>query len=202
MKTLKNVGMAMLVASLCVGCGSKSEEEKAREEPKSPLEALQKIGEEAQKMTKEGGKPKETIDPKLLKGLLPTDIDGLKRTEAESEKVNMMGFGISTAKAKYESGNEQINISINDVAGAQIALMGLAAWSMASIDKETEHGYEKTTEIDGHKAFEKYNTDSKNGEISVLVANRFVVQVEGRGVSMDKIKAALNDIDLDKLAGL
>ena len=83
-----------------------------------------------------------------------------------------------------------------------VALMGMAAWSMASIDKETENGYEKTTEYQGHKAFEKYNTQSKNGEISVIVANRYIVQVEGRDVSIDKIKSVLGDIDLGKLADL
>lgn len=83
-----------------------------------------------------------------------------------------------------------------------VALMGMAAWSMASIDKETETGYEKTTEYKGHKAFEKYNTQSKNGEISVIVANRYIVQVEGRDVDMDKIKSVLDDIDLDKLADI
>jgi hypothetical protein len=159
------------------------------------------MAKEAEKMSKEG--PKETIDPKLLKALLPEDADGLKRKEASSEKTAAMGFGVSTAKASYsDDGAQDINVEIVDVAGMGVALMGMAAWSMASIDKETETGYEKTTEYEGHKAFEKYNTQNKDGEISVIVANRYIVNVSGNGVSIDKIKSVLGDIDLDKLADL
>lgn len=201
MKTIKLLALFLSLTLLSWNCTSKEEEEaeKAKEEPKNALEALQKIGEEAEKMSKEG--PKETVDPKLLKALLPEDADGLKRKEASSEKSAAMGFGISTAKASYRDDNGQdIDVNISDVAGMGVALMGMAAWSMATIDKETETGYEKTTEYKGHKAFEKYNTDSKNGEISVIVANRYIVQVSGNGVGIDKIKSVLDDIDLDKLA--
>lgn len=189
----------MLSASILMwNCSGTSEKEKAQEEPKNGLEAIQKMAQEAEKMSKEG--PKETVDPKLLKALLPADADGLKRKEASSEKNAMMGFGISTATAKYANDNgERIEVEIIDVAGTGMALMGLAAWSMASIDKETEDGYEKTTTFKSHKAFEKYNTQSKNGEISVLVANRYIVQVKGDGVGIDKIKSVLDAIDLDAL---
>jgi len=201
MKTTKTFVLLLSLAVLNWNCGGRNAEEEAKEEPKTGLEALEKLGKEAEKLGQEG--PKETVDPKLLKELLPADADGLKRKEASSEKNAMMGFGVSTAEARYSDDNgERIKVNITDVAGTGLALMGMAAWSMASIDKETETGYEKTTEYDGHKAFEKYNTQSKNGEISVLVANRFIVQVEGNNVSIDKIKTVLNDIDLDKLADL
>lgn len=201
MKTIKLLAIFLSLAVLTWNCASKDAEEEAKEEPKNGLEALQKLGEEAERMSKEG--PKETVDPKLLKELLPADADGLKRKEASSEKSAAMGFGVSTAKASYRDDNGQdIDVNITDVAGMGVALMGMAAWSMASIDKETETGYEKTTEYKGHKAFEKYDTQSKNGEISVIVANRYIVQVEGRDVDMDKIKSVLDDIDLGKLADI
>ncbi len=50
-----------------------------------------------------------------------------------------------------------------------------------------------------NKAYEKYDSADKNGELNVLINKRFVVSAKGRGVSMDKIKAALEDVDLDKL---
>ena len=201
MKKMKFLALLLSLSVILWNCTSKSEEEEAKEEPKTGLEAIQKMADEAEKMSKEG--PKETVDPKLLKALLPDDADGLKRSEASSEKSSAMGFGVSTAKASYrDDSGQDIDINITDVAGMGVALMGMAAWSMASIDKETENGYEKTTEYQGHKAFEKYNTQSKNGEISVIVANRYIVQVEGRDVSIDKIKSVLGDIDLGKLADL
>ena len=181
MKKLKLLALFLSLAAITWNCAGKSEEDEAKEEPKNGLEAIEKMAKEAEKMSKEG--PKETIDPKLLKALLPADADGLKRKEASSE-------------------DQDINVEIVDVAGMGVALMGMAAWSMATIDKETETGYEKTTEYEGHKAFEKYNTQNKDGEISVIVANRYIVNVSGNGVSIDKIKSVLSDIDLDKLADL
>lgn len=201
MKIAQNLAIVLIATTLMWSCAGKSDEEKAREEPKNGLEALQKIAEQAEQMSKES--PKETIDPKLLKALLPANADGLKRTEVSGEKSAAMGFGVSTAKGIYTSDNGQsIDVNIVDCAGTGVALMGMAAWSMASIDKETEHGYEKTTEYEGHKAFEKYDSQSKNGEIAVLVANRYLVQVEGNNVSIEKIKSVLNSIDLDKLSKL
>lgn len=200
MKTSKILALLVVLATILWNCAAKSEEEKAKEEPKNALEALEKIGQEAEKMSKED--PKETVDAKLLKELLPTDADGLARKEASSEKTAVLGFGVSRAEGRYGEGDESIRVEITDVAGVGVALMGMAAWSMTSMDKETETGYEKTTEYEGHKAFEKYNSKSKDGDISVLIANRFIVNVSGNNVSMDKIKATLSDIDLDKLADL
>lgn len=170
-----------------------------KEEPKSGLEALESIADEAQKLSKDG--PKEVVDAKVLKELLPADADGLPRTEASSEKSGAMGFKVSTANARYSQGDNSIEVSIVDVAGTG-AIMGMAAWAMVDVDKESESGYEKTTTYKDHKSFEKYNSNSKDGEIAVLIASRFVVSVKGNNVAMDKIKATLDDIDIDKLADM
>ncbi len=198
MKTLKLFTLLLATSMFLSSCGSKKEEEKV-EEPKTGLEALQNIAKEAEKMSNE--KPKEVVDAKLLKELLPADADGLPRKEASSEKTGAMGFNISTAEARYRNDDSSIEVNIIDAAGTG-ALMGMAAWSMMEMDKENEEGYEKTTKYKDHKAFEKYNTKNKDGEMAVIVANRFVVTVKGNNVDMDKIKATLDDIDLGKLEDL
>jgi hypothetical protein len=198
MKTTKLLAILLAATFLLSNCGGKKEEDE-KEEPKTAAEALQNVADEAEKMAKDG--PKEVVDAKALKELLPADADGLPRTEASSEKTGAMGFKISTANAKYRDGDSSIEVSIVDVAGTG-AIMGMAAWAMVDIDKEDGSGYEKTTKYKDHKAFEKYNTNDKDGEIAVLLANRFVVSVKGNNVSMDKIKATLDDIDLGKLADM
>ncbi len=198
MKTLKLFTLLLATSMFLSSCGSKKEEEKV-EEPKTGLEALQNIAKEAEKMSNE--KPKEVVDAKLLKELLPADADGLPRKEASSEKTGAMGFNISTAEARYRNDDSSIEVNIIDAAGTG-ALMGMAAWSMMEMDKENEEGYEKTTKYKDHKAFEKYNNKNKDGEMAVIVANRFVVTVKGNNVDMDKIKATLDDIDLGKLEDL
>ncbi|AKD56507.1 hypothetical protein [Spirosoma radiotolerans] len=194
----------LLSAVLLAGCGSSKEEEKKDEESVSALgavSAMKEMAAQAEEMQKDG--PVETIDFRSLKELLPADADGLPRKEATGEKNGTAGFTISTANGKYANADdtESIELSIIDGGGSGM-MMGLAAWSMLDMDKETADGYEKTSKIGDNKSYEKYDNGDKNGEVDVLVKKRFIVSAKGRGVSMDKIKAALDDIDLDKLSSL
>ncbi|MEP0861666.1 MAG: hypothetical protein HRF52_09545 [Ignavibacterium sp.] len=151
------------------------------------------------------GKKVTPVDFRELKALLPENIANLKRTNASGEKSAAMGINISKAEADYndEQGNKSIDVEITDL-GSISGLTGLAAygWYLAEIDKETENGYEKTFMYKGNKAFEKYNNSSKDGEISVLVAKRFVVELNGNNVTMNELKAALDMIDIGKLEGM
>lgn len=190
----------MLLTS-CEGKKEKEAEEKAAENG-SPADALQAIADKAKEMG-----DREAVDPidfRKLKDLLPETLAGMSRTEATGEKSGAMGFTVSTAQAKYKGGSdESLDIEIVDTGGiAGVSTMALAAWSIADIDKETASGYERTTTIDGHKAFEKYDNQDKSGEINVLVADRYVVNVQGDNVTVDQLKEALNGIDLNKLGEL
>jgi len=182
-------------------CGKKEEEEK-QEEPKGAVEALQQFADKAKDM--QNKEPVDPIDFRKLKELLPEEISGFKRTEASGEKSGAMGFTISTAEARYKGDDDaSVKVEIFDTGGvAGVATMALASWTMADIDKETETGYEKTTKLEGYKAFEKYNSQSKSGELNVLVADRYVVNVNGNNVTAEQLKSILADLDLAKLANL
>jgi len=195
---------ALALAALLTACGSKEKEEAKDEESVSmtgAASAMREMANQAEEMQKNG--PVATVDFRALKELLPADADGLPRKEASGEKNGAAGFTYSTAKGDYANADqsETIELTIMDGGGSPM-MMGLAAWSMMEVDKETDSGYEKTTKMGDNKAYEKYDNTDKAGEVNVLVNKRFVVSAKGRGVSMDKIKNALNDIDLDKLASL
>ncbi|MEJ2495400.1 MAG: hypothetical protein P8Y79_13850 [Ignavibacteriaceae bacterium] len=155
-------------------------------------------------MMKQGSKV-ETVDFRKLKELLPEELDGMNRTSASGEKTNSFGIKVSQSEGKYKSedGEQNIKITIIDL-GSMKGLTGMAlfAWTMAEIDKETEDGYEKTTEFKGYKAFEKYNTKNKNGDLEVIVGDRFMVKGEGWGVDMDDIHNALSLIDFSSLESM
>ncbi|MGH9196956.1 MAG: hypothetical protein ACRD1T_14600, partial [Acidimicrobiia bacterium] len=147
------------------------------------------------------GKSVEPVDFRELKALLPESLPGMKRTNATGEKTAAMGFKVSKAEGRYT--NDQggsIDITISDT-GTLSGFTAMAAygWALAEMDRETESGYEKTTKIGGYKGYEKYDNESKNGEVNVLVGQRFVVEVDGNGVGMDVLKGALSKIDLAKL---
>ncbi len=151
------------------------------------------------------GKKVNPVDFRELKSLLPEQIGNLKRKNASGEKSSAMGINISKAEADYsdEQGNKNIDVEITDL-GSISGISGLATygWYLADIDKETESGYERTFMYKGNKGYERYNNDSRDGEISVLIAKRFITEIRGNNVSMDELKAALNLIDIGKLESM
>jgi hypothetical protein len=150
------------------------------------------------------GKASEAVDFRELKALLPEDLSGMKRGNAEGQKSSAMGFTLSTAEARYQAeSGASIKITITD-AGAMAGMAGMAmfAWAGMTIDKEDDNGYEKTTTLKGYRAYEKYNVPGKSGELNLVVGGRFIVQVEGNDASMDDMKSALDKMDLGKLEGM
>lgn len=190
-------GLALL---LLWGCGTNEEEQEA---PKNSLEAIQQMADKAQEM--QNKEPVDPVDFRQLKDLLPAEAAGLTRKEATGEKSGAMGFVISQAEGRYENsdGSSSVEVEIMDTGGmGGMALMGMAAWTMTEVDKETTTGYERTTRIGNYKAFEKYDNDGKYGELNIIVADRYIVNVKGNNVDMDQMKKSLDNLDMDKLSAL
>lgn len=146
----------------------------------------------------------ETVDFRELKAMLPESLRGLARTSATGEKSGAMGISVSSAEGLYSADNgKSVKLTIADI-GNLTGLAGMAAyaWATTDVDRESENGYEKTTTFKGYKALEKYDRQSRSGEMSVLVGGRFVVGAEGDEVDMDALKAALGSVDLRKLDGM
>jgi hypothetical protein len=205
------------VLLLALACGQTIDQKQLEEASKKMEEAGKKM-EEAAKQGGEGfgeamkkmgeamtaGKRVEPVDFRMLKGLLPESLPGMKRTDAKGEKTAAFGINVSKAEGTYQADSgANIDISISDM-GSMTGLTAIAAygWAMADIDRETDTSYEKTTTYSGHKAHEKYEKSAQHGEIEVLVGNRFVVELNGNQISMDELKAALGKVDLGKLDGM
>ncbi len=212
--------LVLSLAGLTTAC--KSPEQKAAEETAKNLEQASKQMAEASKngganlgdaMAAMGaavsgaansGKKVETVDFKELKALLPESLPGMKRTNATGEKTAAMGMQISNAEGSYSADNGgSMTVKITDI-GSMTGLAGMAvyAWATVAVDRESDTGYEKTSTIGGYKSHEKYDNSSKSGEVSVLVGDRFVVEVNGNNVAMDAIKGTIGKVDLGKLNGM
>lgn len=199
-KHLKVVAL-LFSSTLLLNCGGKEKEE-AQQEPKTGLEAIQQFAEKAKEL--ENKEPVDPVDFRKLKALLPEEASGFSRKESSGEKTGMSGFNISKADGTYKKGEDaSIDVEILDTGGiAGLALAGFAAWTMMDVDKETETGYEKSVKIDGHKAYEKYNSTAKNGELHLMVGNRYIVNLDGNNVTMEQMKDFLKGINLSELAEL
>jgi hypothetical protein len=152
--------------------------------------------------TNEDGEKIPAADFRDLKALLPDRLLRMDRTEHSGERSGVKGLQVSVAEAKYEDDDRYLEVALVD--GGSLPLAGLAnmGWSMAEIDKEDRNGYERTTIIDGHKAFEKYNSKWEEGELVVLYQDRFVITLKGKGIDADDLRRALNKLDLDELEDL
>ena len=126
-----------------------------------------------------------------IKTFLPETLAGLPRTSLSAERNAALGFEVAEASGDYSDGaGRDLRLEINDTGGAQ-GLVGLAAWANVEEEREWQGGYEKTYRNDGRIVHERWDATSNRGEYSVIVANRFVVELSGQVASMDELKAAL-----------
>jgi len=203
--------------------GGKSDADKAR--VSAALSQLQKIGEDAQKATAppapdskasadmtaalnavgaivSGGKDVQPVDFRKLKEMLPETLAGMKRVEATGQSGQAMGIKGSSATARYTDGaGASINVDISDM-GSLAGLAGLASRFDPSMEKETDTGYERTSKVNGQIVHERYDRRAKNGEISIILAERFNVAVRGNGVDAATLQGAIQQIDMAGLVAL
>lgn len=165
------------------------------------VEAMQDMAEQAEEM--QNRPPAEPVNHRVLAEMLPDQAAGMPQTETEGQTTNTMGFALSQREATYQDSTSQsrITISVMDYgAFPAIGMFGLGWVQGIDIDKETSTGYERTITYQGNRGFRKYDTQSRNGELSVIIADRYVVQVNGRDVEDDQLQSALQRVDTRRLA--
>lgn len=212
--------IGMTLAS-CGGCGSKPTSDAAEEssssttsttssseesggestegEPKNLEEAIQQM----EKAVEESGIGEGAVEPlnfRELQKRLDENLAGMERTSKSGETAGALGMKVSTAEAKYKDKDGTIyEVSIADVGGIGMGLMGMAAWSMATIDKEDENGSERTTTLDGFKAYEQTRNSDQSCELSVIAKGRYVATAKCRQCKMEPLRKIVRAMDLDVL---
>lgn len=179
-----------------------------------PTEAqMQKQADDTRKALAEmsGGKEIKAVDPKEMKALLPDTLGGAKRNNAQSSRMSQGGIDIATTQASYDpepaegdaAPKPSFHVEIMDLGNLSGAMaMGFTSWAMTQFENETETGYEKTTKYKDHPAVEKYDRESKYGELQVYVAKRFLVKVSGNDTTIEQVRAAVDTLDVGKIAAL
>ncbi|MBN2426500.1 MAG: hypothetical protein JXR46_09625 [Calditrichaceae bacterium] len=139
-----------------------------------------------------------------LQNILPENLAGYKRTDIKGETTDAMGIKVSEVKAQYQNeADSRLKIQVTDMGNMSgLTMMTTAAWAFKDHKNEDTKGFERTTEIDGHKALEKYNKAKREGELSVLVAKRFIIKLEASRVDEDRLNNVIDEINLDELEEL
>jgi hypothetical protein len=149
-----------------------------------------------------GGKV-ESLAPDQIKTFLPDQLDGLKRTQQAVERNGAMGMQISKATATYSDGaNRTLQLEIVD-GGSLKGLVGFASsWAGVEQESQTDSGYDKTYKSGGQLVHEQWNRNTKSGEYSTFVADRFSVKVSGQASDISDLKRAAANINMGGLEAL
>ncbi|MEW6076290.1 MAG: hypothetical protein AB1724_00615 [Thermodesulfobacteriota bacterium] len=133
-----------------------------------------------------------------LEGFLPKPLAGWEAEDATSQAAPaaFLGGGI-TAERSYTKGDSSVRVQIMaDSPMLQSALMMISNPMYATADGG------KLERIGNQKAVIKFDAADKSGNLQLVAANRFLVQIEGSNITAQELKDYAAAIDYDKLATL
>ncbi len=136
-----------------------------------------------------------------LQALLPATLPGYTRSEVSNASGGAGGIGGSHAEARYTAGESSVRLELTDMAAVG-ALAALGSALNVQSSRQTETRYEKTQTVDGRMVSEEWDSQSKSGKFSVVVANRFMVEARGDNVDMNLLKGAVMAVGIERLEGL
>jgi hypothetical protein len=80
--------------------------------------------------------------------------------------------------------------------------MDLAGSLIQNTTSQSDTGYEKDVVIGGRTVHEKYDAHNRTGDLSVMLAKRYSVDITGNSVDMHALEQSLGQIDLARLESM
>jgi hypothetical protein len=150
-----------------------------------------------------GGKGVEPVQVDALKPFVPEKFAGLNRTAVRSDRSGVAGLMAAKVEGKYgDGGGKRVELEVVDTGGAA-GLTGLAAWAMVGgSESENDQRIERMRREGKRMVREEVSKRGGTNTYSVILADRFVVSAEGKGVDLDTLKSAVNGLDLGKIEAL
>ena len=144
----------------------------------------------------------EVVDFSKLLPLLPEGPAGWTADKPEGSTDDAGGVKITTVHRDYKKGTADdaptTSISILDsAANPEYVASTTAAWNLTA---STPEGYTKALTIDGMPGFETFENEGKHGTLWLMVAKRYVLQIETQAQDAKDLQDWLKRIELKKLA--
>ena len=142
------------------------------------------------------------VDYKKLLPILPEPPEDWTAQPAEGSTDDLGETQIATVHRDYQKGTADdaptTSISILDAAAnPDYVEATTGGWTSESSDAE---GYSKPLTIEGLPGFETFENDGKHGTLWVIVAKRYILQIDTTGLDPSELQAWLKRVDLKKLA--
>lgn len=222
---MKNPPRILFAVLLMVAAGctpaTQREAEKAAKELRETGDSLRQIGEEwAETLAASTGEWSQVwqefqgtlgvhtnatpIPFRSLKDLLPSSFDDWEAAAPTGGHEKALGVGVSRAEVALTRADGAVaTIRIHD-AGAIQPLTTLAGRfaDLMQFERESDAGYERPFTWNGHRGFERYHHEKREGSKRVWIAGVFEVQVEARSINEADLDVLLNTIDLERLLTL
>lgn len=149
----------------------------------------------------------EPVDFRELHALLPENVPGMERVDVKGERQVQFGMSVAKALATYRAQSDAaetprtVLLKLSDF-GTIRNLPVWRHWSIGDVLEEGEAGHRKTIQVGKYKALEEYKKSGRRGVLRLIVANRFQVELEGSGSTLEEMKTVLFLVDLEKLEAL
>jgi len=173
----------------------------------NPMSQLTSAASQMEKMTQgmaatANRKPVPPVSFKVLIDYLPESVEGMKANPPKGETTTMGEWQYSTAETRYrdEDGKKSAKVGLFDYAHIPMLYAPFQMMINMNMTKESTEGHERSTKIGGFPAHEKWRSDGEVSEVTVLVADRFVVTTTTRGLGEDSARKIAESIDLKGLA--
>jgi hypothetical protein len=174
----------------------------------NPLSQLTSAVGQMEKMSKgmseaAARKPVPPVSFKVLIDYLPKSLEGMKADDPKGQTTTAGEWQYSQAENHYrsEGNNKSAQVGLFDYAHIPMLYAPFQMIMNMKMSTESTEGYERSTTIGGFPAHEKWTKDGEENEVTILVADRFVVTTTTRGLGEDSAKKIAESIDLKGLAG-
>jgi hypothetical protein len=109
-------------------------------------------------------------------------------------------IAISHSQVDYTKDEARITAKITDSGNSTMFLAPFMVFLAAGYEKETSNGYEKSAKVGDQPGWERWDSESKSGDLNIFVNKRFLVELNGSNIENTKVLHELaGKIDLRQL---
>ncbi len=149
--------------------------------------------------------PLPRTDFLALQPFLPERLLGLNRIAIGGVSSTFMGISTTYAEATYtnEATGASLYVKLSDLVGhGPLLRLAKSGWLGFPMSRQDERGYERTIQYKGLNGFESYDAEERSGEVTILISDRYLLELDGRHVEPGQVIKALDAFDLKALAAL
>lgn len=136
-----------------------------------------------------------------LMTLLP-EVSGWSRSDDRGEQLSNPTTS-SRAEALYRRDGSHVELEIADAALDDVLLAPLSAFLASGYAERTAMGFRRSARLVGQPALEEWQDDPHRGEVTLVVADRFIVRATGYDVdTLDPVRRVIRAVDMSALSAL